>query len=147
MDNLLFRGARLIDPASGIDETADVLIKDGFVAEIGTGIAAGKAEVIQVQDTVIAPGLVDLHAHLREPGREDEETIATGSAAAARGGFTAVCAMPNTDPVCDNASVAEKVAGQGAAVGLVEVIPAGAISRGLEGRKLAGIGEIGRSCG
>jgi dihydroorotase len=94
---------------------------------------------------VLAPGLVDLHVHLREPGREDEETIASGSAAAALGGFTAVQAMPNTDPVCDNAAVAEKVWGQGRAVGLVEVVPAGAITRGLEGKVLSPAGELAHS--
>jgi dihydroorotase len=145
MDSLLFRGGRVIDPATGTDETADVLVKDGFVTEIGSGLMAGDAEAIDITGAVIAPGLVDLHTHLREPGREDEETIATGSAAAALGGYTAVCAMPNTDPVCDNAAVAEKIASQGLAVGMVEVVPAGAITKGLEGHQLAGIGEMSRS--
>lgn len=142
MDRVLFRGGRLVDPASGTDATADVLVADGRVAEVGRRLSDAKADVIGVDGAVIAPGLVDLHVHLREPGREDEETIATGSAAAVLGGFTAIVAMPNTDPVCDNAAIAEKVAARGRRVGLAEVMPAGAITRGLEGRHLAPIGEM-----
>lgn len=145
MDNVLLRGGRVIDPASGMDSTADVLIRDGMIAEVGKKIAARDAEIIDVDGAVVAPGFVDLHVHLREPGREDEETVASGSAAAARGGFTAIVAMPNTDPVCDNAAIAEKVAARGRAVGLTEVLPAGAISKGLEGRDMAAIGEMARS--
>jgi dihydroorotase len=132
----------LVDPASGFDESADVLVVEGRIAEVGKVSSVGKVEVIDVDGAVVAPGFVDMHVHLREPGREDEETIATGSAAAARGGFTAVCAMPNTDPVCDNAAVAEKVAAQGRIVGLTQVIPAGAITRGLGGKEMALIGEM-----
>ena len=145
MDKLLLRGGRLIDPASKFDGTADVLVADGLVQEVGNNLSPAGAEVISIEGGIVAPGFVDLHVHLREPGREDEETIASGSAAAARGGFTAICAMPNTDPVCDNATVAEKIAGEGKAAGLVEVLPAGAISKGLEGKQLASIGEMARS--
>lgn len=145
MDSVLLRGGRLVDPASGVDESADVLIADGRVHEVGKKLSPASAEVISVEGAVIAPGFVDMHVHLREPGREDEETIYSGSAAAARGGFTAVCSMPNTDPVCDNATVAEKIAGEGRAAGLVDVLPAGAISKGLEGKQLASIGEMARS--
>lgn len=142
MDRVLFRGGRLIDPASETDETADVLVEGALVAGVGRDLKPEGAEVLDIDGAVIAPGLVDLHVHLREPGREDEETIASGSAAAALGGFTAIQAMPNTDPVCDNAAVAEKVAGRGREVGLVEVVPAGAITKGLEGHELAAIGEM-----
>jgi dihydroorotase len=145
MDRVLFRGARVVDPASGTDAVADVLVSGGVVEDVGTGIAAAGAEVVDVAGAVLCPGLVDLHVHLREPGREDEETIASGSAAAALGGFTALQAMPNTDPVCDNAAVAEKVWGRGRAVGLVDVVPAGAITRGLEGSMLTPVGELARS--
>jgi dihydroorotase len=93
----------------------------------------------------VAPGLVDMHTHLREPGREDEETIATASAAAAAGGYTAVCAMPNTDPVADTAAVVEKVWALGREAGLVEVVASGALSRGLRGEKMADLGEMARS--
>jgi dihydroorotase len=142
MDRVLFRGGRLVDPVSGVDRTCDVAVSEGRVREVGVRLSPGGTRVIDISGAVIAPGLVDCHVHLREPGREDEETIASGSAAAALGGFTAVCAMPNTDPVCDNAAVAEKVFRQGRAVGLVEVLPAGALTRGLEGERLAAIGEM-----
>lgn len=142
MDKLLIKGGRLIDPASGFDGTADVLVVDGSVGEAGPGLSAPGADVLDADGAVVAPGFVDLHVHLREPGREDEETIASGSRAAALGGFNAVCAMPNTDPVCDNAAVAEKVLARGRVVGICEVIPAGAITRNLEGEELAPIGEM-----
>lgn len=142
MASLLIRAGRVIDPASKFDEVADVLIEDGLISAIGRNL--GGDEVVDADGAVIAPGLVDLHVHLREPGREDEETIASGSSAAARGGYTSICAMPNTDPVCDNAAVAEKVWSRGLAVGLTQVIPAGAITRGLEGVHLAPIGEMAR---
>lgn len=142
MSSLLIQGGRLIDPASGVDEFTDVQIREGHIVAIGKGLKGD--EVIDADGAVVAPGLVDLHVHLREPGREDEETIASGSAAAARGGFTAICAMPNTDPVCDNAAVAEKVWSRGLTVGLTQVIPAGAITRGLDGVHLAPIGEMAR---
>jgi dihydroorotase len=145
MDRVLFRGARVVDPAARTDAVADVLVSGGVVEDVGTGIAPSGAEVVDVAGAVLAPGLVDLHVHLREPGREDEETIASGSAAAALGGFTLVQAMPNTDPVCDNAAVAEKVWGRGRAVGLVDVLPAGAITRALEGKVLTPVGELARS--
>lgn len=145
MDRVLFRGGRLVDPAAGVDATLDVLIGDGRVLDVGERLSGASAEEVDIAGAVIAPGLVDLHVHLREPGREDEETIASGSAAAALGGFTAMCAMPNTEPVCDNATVAEKVAARGRAVGLVEVAPAGAISKEEDGKELADIGEMVRS--
>src|SRR5665809_147710 len=145
MSAWLIKGARVVDPASGRDETADVRLADGSITEIGPGLEHGKAEVIDADGAVAAPGFVDLHTHLREPGREDEETIATASAGAAVGGYTAVCAMPNTDPVCDTSSVAEKVWALGRENGLVDVRVAGAISRGLDGAVMADIGEMVRS--
>jgi dihydroorotase len=141
----LLKGARVVDPAAGRDEPGDVLVADGVVSAIGSGLDAVGATTVDCDGAVVAPGLVDLHTHLREPGREDEETIASGSAAAAAGGFTAICAMPNTSPVADTAAVVEKVWALGRHVGLVQVVPAGALSRGLEGRDLADIGEMTRS--
>jgi dihydroorotase len=141
--NLLISGGRVVDPATGTDETRDVLIRDGVVA--GPGARAEGAEEIDATGMVVAPGLVDMHAHLREPGREDEETIASASAAAAAGGYTAICAMPNTDPVADSAAVVEKVWARGREIGMVEVVPAGALSRRLEGEKMADLGEMARS--
>src|SRR5688572_5837300 len=133
MSAYLLSGGRVVDPAAGTDEVADLLVRDGAIAEVGVDLSASDAEVIDCAGTVVAPGLVDMHTHLREPGREDEETIASGSAAAAAGGFTAVCAMPNTDPVADTASIVEKVWALGREAGLVEVVPSGALSKGLEG--------------
>jgi dihydroorotase len=145
MDRVLFRGGRLVDPSVGVDETCDVLIADGRVEAVGPDLTDAGAEVIDVAGAVVAPGFVDIHVHLREPGREDEETIASGSAAAARGGYTAICAMPNTDPVCDNAAVAEKVAATGRFLGLTRVVPAGALTQGQQGQHLAAIGEMAMS--
>jgi dihydroorotase len=142
---LLISGGRVVDPASARDEVADVLIRGGAIAGIGKDLQAEAAEVLDATGCVIAPGLVDLHTHLREPGREDEETIASASAAAAAGGYTAVCAMPNTDPVQDSAAVVEKVWAIGRSVGLTEVLVAGALSKGLAGEKMADLGEMARS--
>ena len=140
---LLLQGGRVIDPSRGLDQPADVLVQDGKIAAVGAGLTApAGAEVRNVAGKIVAPGLVDVHVHLREPGNEDEETVASGARAAVAGGFTAVCAMPNTDPVCDNAAVAEKVASTGSFLGLTQVIPAGSLTQGLEGKHLAAIGEM-----
>ena len=118
---VLLKGGRLVDPASGHDATADVLVDGGLVAEAGPGLEAAGAEVVDCGGLVVCPGFVDLHVHLREPGREDAETIESGSRAAALGGYTAVCPMPNTDPVADNAGVVEMVAARGREVGKLRV--------------------------
>lgn len=130
---------------SGARERTDVLIEDGRVTGIDAGIDKDGAEVVDATGLVVAPGFVDLHTHLREPGREDEETIASASAAAAAGGFTAICAMPNTDPVADSASVVEQVWALGKEAGLVDVLPAGALSKGLDGEQMSDIGEMAMS--
>src|SRR5881628_3143329 len=137
----LFRGARLVDPASGHDAVADVLVEDGLIAAIGDGAAKG-ATVLECDGLVLAPGLVDLHAHLREPGREDKETVETGSRAAALGGYTAIAAMANTDPVADTVSVIQEVRLLAEKAGLCEVHPVGAITRDLEGETLTEMGEM-----
>jgi dihydroorotase len=141
----LLRGGRVVDPSSAFDRVADVALDDGLVRAVGPGLDAGGADVIDATGAVVAPGLVDMHTHVREPGREDEETIETASEAAAAGGYTAICAMPNTQPVADTAAVVEKVWALGRHVGLVEVACAGALSRGLEGRHMADYGEMIRS--
>jgi len=124
----------------------DVLLAGGVIDAIGRRLSGPDgAELIDGAGGVLLPGLVDLHTHLREPGREDTETIATGSAAAALGGFTAVHAMANTDPVADTAEIVEQVAALGAAAGLVDVRPVGAVSRGLAGAQLAEIANMARS--
>ncbi|WP_299058088.1 dihydroorotase [uncultured Nocardioides sp.] len=137
---LLVRGATLPDGTR-----ADLLLADGVVTEVGPGLDAGSAEVLDADGLVALPGLVDLHTHLREPGREDAETVATGSRAAAAGGFTAVLAMANTSPVTDTAEAAERVLDLGRAAGLVDVQPVGAVTHGLEGQQLAELGLMARS--
>ena len=140
---LLIRGGRVIDPSQAIDATRDVLVVDGVVAEVGEGIEAPEgAREIDAAGLVVTPGLIDVHVHLREPGGEHKETIATGARAAAAGGFTAVCAMPNTDPVVDDPAGVGFVLAQGVAAGAARVYPMGAISVGQEGKQLAAIGEM-----
>jgi dihydroorotase len=145
MSKLLLRGGRLVDPASGHDGAADVLLDGGVVAEVGAGLQAAGAKRVDCGGLLVCPGFVDLHVHLREPGREDAETIETGSRAAALGGYTAVCPMPNTDPVADNAGVVEMVAARGREVGLVDVFPVGAVTLGRRGVELAELGAMARS--
>ncbi len=139
---LLFRGARVVDPAGGRDEIADVHLKDGVVADVGRGLDAASAEIVDCDGLVLAPGLVDMHTHLREPGFEHKETVETGTRAAAVGGYTAVAPMANTEPVADDASVIAEVRAAAARAGLADVFPVGAITRGLEGEILAEIGEM-----
>jgi dihydroorotase len=139
---LLIRGARLVDPASGHDGQADVLIEDETVEEVGGGLAAPGAEILEAEGLVLAPGFVDLHTHLREPGREDAETVETGARAAALGGYTAIVAMPNTDPVADTAAVILEVRNLADKAGLVDVHPAASITRGLEGERITEIAEL-----
>ena len=142
---LAIRGGRVIDPARGIDRIADVLISNGKIEEI-TGKSDGHTpdgyEQIDASGLIVSPGFVDLHTHLREPGQEWKETIATGTQAAARGGFTTVCAMPNTEPVQDTASVVDDVMRRAEAGGVVRVLPIGAISVGQNGKRLAPMGEL-----
>ncbi|GLY65714.1 dihydroorotase [Amycolatopsis taiwanensis] len=142
-DRILIRDVRCY----GEGEEVDVLVADGVITEIGPGIrvADEDTEVVDAGGQVLLPGFVDLHTHLREPGREDAETIETGSAAAALGGYTAVFAMANTDPVADNAVVVEHVWRKGREIGLVDVYPVGAVTVGLRGEKLAELGTMARS--
>ena len=123
----------------------DVLIKNGLISEIGNNLNSEGSEVIEASGMVLMPGFVDLHTHLREPGRENSETIATGSLAAARGGYVAVSAMANTLPVADTAAIVEQVAAIGKSVGLVDVFPIGAVTRNLEGKELADLGSMAAS--
>jgi dihydroorotase len=140
---LLLRGGRVIDPSTGRDEVADVLLQDGSVVAIGRGIDdADDAVVLDVSGLVVAPGLIDVHVHLREPGYEHKETIATGARAAAAGGFTAVCAMPNTDPPVDDPASVGYVRAAGLRAGAARVYPTGAVSIGQKGERLTEIGEM-----
>ncbi len=139
---IVLRNARMVDPSAGRDEVLDVLVEGTTVAEVGAGLGAAGADEFDCDGLVLAPGLVDLHTHLREPGREDKETVESGSRAAAAGGFTAVSPMANTDPVADNAAVVHEVRALAAAAGLCDVFPVGAITRGLAGEEMAEIGEM-----
>jgi dihydroorotase len=128
------------------EDAVDLLVRDGVVTEIGAGLDRPEGvEVLDADGAVLLPGFVDLHTHLREPGGEESETVETGSRAAARGGYTAVFAMPNTDPVADTAVVVEHVWRRGEEVGLVDVHPVGAVTVGLEGVKMAELGTMARS--
>jgi dihydroorotase len=140
VSTLLVTGADLLGQGA-----QDLLVEDGVITEVGSIRSAKGADVIDADGLVALPGLVDLHTHLREPGREDAETIASGSAAAAVGGFTAILAMANTNPVTDTAEAAERILDLGRATGLVDVVPVGAVTKGLEGAELAELGLMHRS--
>jgi len=143
MRPILIRGARVVDPSAGRDERADILLEGGVVRAVGAQLAAPDgAEVLEAAGLVAAPGLVDLHVHLREPGREDVETIATGTRAAVAGGFTTVCAMPNTDPVTDNQAAVGFIVSQARRAGFAHVHPIGAVSLGQKGEQMAEFGEL-----
>ena len=139
---LLISNGRVIDPISGLDGTADLLVENGRIAEVGPGLAAKDAKVLDASGRIVTPGLIDLHVHLRDPGFEHKETIESGTAAAAAGGFTAVVAMANTSPINDTAAVTEYMLRRAAEAGKATVYPVGAISKGLEGKRLTEIGEL-----
>ncbi len=134
---ILVRGGRIVDPSQGIDTVSDLLIEDGNVAGTGEGVTRDGAQIIDAAGLVVSPGFIDLHCHLREPGFEYKETIATGTMAAARGGFTTVCAMPNTDPVMDTRATVEFVLSKAHEEGVVRVLPIGAVTKGSKGAELA----------
>ncbi|MDQ2970714.1 MAG: dihydroorotase, partial [Acidobacteriota bacterium] len=141
---ILIRGGRVVDPASDRDGVLDVLLDSaaGTVLDVDANLPVEDAEVFDATGLVVMPGFIDLHAHLREPGREYAETIATGLRAAAAGGFTAVCVMPNTDPVIDNRAIAEFVVSKSRGVAGTKLYPIGAITRGQLGKDLAEFGEM-----
>ncbi len=146
MSRVLLAGGRVVDPSRGLDAHGDVLVTDGKITHAGAPLERASlgedVEVIECRGSVIAPGFIDVHCHLREPGREDVETIATGVRAAAAGGFTAVCAMPNTDPVTDNQAAVGFIIRQAMRAGSSRVYPIGAISVGQRGESLAEFGEM-----
>lgn len=137
--NLLIRGGRVVCPATGHDAVADVLIVDGRIAGVGPNLSQGSAELLNAAGLVVAPGFIDIHVHLREPGFEHAETIETGARAAAAGGFTTVCCMPNTSPVNDSATVTSYIVEKARKAACVDVFPIGAITKGSQGEELAAI--------
>jgi dihydroorotase len=140
--NLLIRNGRVLDPVTGVDAIQDLLIAEGRIARSGKGLeASAEASVVDATGKVVCPGFVDIHTHLREPGHEYKETIASGTRAAAAGGFTAVCCMANTFPVNDNRAVTDYILARARVEGVVRVYPIGAVTRNLEGTQLAELAE------
>ncbi|HEX6032275.1 MAG TPA: dihydroorotase, partial [Tepidiformaceae bacterium] len=140
--DILLRGGRIIDPASGIDRHADLLLRDGVVASLGEALDADGARVVDARGCLVTPGFVDLHAHLREPGYEQKGTIVTETRAALLGGFTTICAMPNTIPAPDSGPVVESLLRRIATDAAVRVLPIGCVTRGREGAQLADLSEL-----
>ncbi|ACH38911.1 dihydroorotase [Citrifermentans bemidjiense Bem] len=141
--NLLIKGGRVIDPSQGIDANLDVLIADGVVLELGQGLAAPEGTpAIDASGLIVTPGLIDMHVHLRDPGLEYKEDIATGSRSAAAGGFTSVACMPNTSPVIDSKAIASYIINKAKSEALVNVFPIGCITKGGKGESLAEMGEL-----
>ncbi len=139
---LLFRGGRVVDPAVGLDEVCDVVVRDGRIVEIGPDLTIPKGVTIECAEKIIVPGLIDIHAHLREPGFEYKEDVASGTRAAAHGGFTAIAAMPNTRPVCDEGSAVRFLVERASERGVVRVLPIGAITVESKGEALAEMGDM-----
>ena len=142
MERLLIKGGRVVDPANKVDEELDLLLAEGKVAEIGKKLEADGAKVIDATGRTVVPGLIDMHVHLREPGREDEECVETGCLAAAAGGFTAVAAMPNTEPVTDNQAAIGYIIREAIRAGYSRVYPVGSITKGSQGESLAEMGSM-----
>ena len=144
--NLLIKGGRILDPSSGVDSIGDLLLQDGTIKEMNRHIdAPPEARVIDVTRMVVCPGFIDLHCHLREPGYEHKETIATGTQAAARGGFTTVCAMPNTNPAIDSPEVVETVLRKAREVGIAKMLPIGCVTEDRIGKTLADLAALARA--
>jgi dihydroorotase len=142
LSSLLIKNGRIIDPASSLDQVSDLLIEDGHVARVDRAIRVPGVETVDASGLIVAPGFIDIHVHLREPGREDEETIESGSEAAAAGGFTAICCMPNTDPINDSPTVTTYIVKEAEKRAATRVFPIGAITMGSAGERLAEIGEM-----
>src|SRR4051794_27999036 len=146
MSTLLIQHGTILDPASKTERKADLLIKDGKIASIGDNL--GKADrVIDATGCYVTPGLIDVHVHFREPGDEEEETIASGAAAAVAGGFTTVCCMPNTKPPLDNEAAIEFVRRESQRVGLANVYPIGAVTKGGGGKGMGGVWAVDQGGG
>ncbi len=145
MKPLLIQGGHIIDPSQGIDEIGSLLITEGKISWLGRGEVTPPQpdyDVLPAQGLIVCPGFIDLHCHLRQPGFEEKETIATGTRAAARGGFTTICCMPNTNPPLDNQATIEYIKSKASTEGVVRVLPIGCISKGRKGEELAEMGEL-----
>jgi dihydroorotase len=144
MTQLLLKGGRVIDPVTGRDEDLDILLLDGRIEKMGKTIVSASVQTIDLRGKIVTPGFIDMHVHLREPGFEHKETILTGCAAAAAGGFTAVCCMPNTNPPIDDVSVIRFIQNKAklALNGLVDVYPVAAVTHGRKGEHLAPLAEL-----
>ncbi len=142
MTRLIIKNGRIIDPAQNLDTVADVAIEDGLIREIGSGLSQPGAEQFDASGLVVAPGFIDIHVHLREPGFEHAETIESGSRAAAAGGFTSICCMPNTQPINDNATVTSYIRDRAQRFAVVNVYPIGAITKNSAGEELAAIASM-----
>ena len=145
MTSLLLKNGRVVDPKNRRDEIADVFIRDGKIATIGKGLKEKADKTIDASGLTVTPGLVDLHVHFREPGREDKETLETGSMAALAGGVTSVVTMPNLSPVADNQTVIEFIIKRARELDLINIYPAGSITKGEQGTMLAEINELKNS--
>jgi len=148
MKSLLIHGGHIIDPSQGIDEIGSLLITEGKISWLGRGEITPPQpgyDILHAQGLIVCPGFIDLHCHLRQPGFEEKETIATGTRAAARGGFTTICCMPNTNPPLDNQAIVDYVKSMAATEGMVRVLPIGCISKGRKGKELAEMGELASS--
>lgn len=145
MKPILIKGGRVIDPQIKFDEDADIFINKNAISKIGKNIKRKGAHVIDAKGFIVCPGLIDLHTHLRDPGRPDEETIETGSKAAVAGGFTSICCMPNTDPAIDNEGIVNYIYKEAARVNLCRVFPIGAITKMREGKQITEFGELIRA--
>lgn len=142
LPKLLVRNGLLIDPANNKEKIADLFIENGRIKRIGKNLSKQGATVLEAEGLTVCPGLIDMHVHLREPGREDEETVITGTRAAAKGGFTSVVCMANTQPPADNKSVLDYIRARAEEEGMVRVYPAGAVTKGLKGEELAEMAEL-----
>jgi dihydroorotase len=142
MRSLIIRNGRVLDPSNGIDEVTTIYIEDGVIKQVGGQCAVAGAEDIDATGLIVCPGFIDIHTHLREPGREDKETIHTGTRAAAAGGFTSVCAIPNTEPVIDSQTGLKFVLARAESDAVVNVFPYGAVTRGQAGEEIVEFGDL-----
>lgn len=140
--NLLIKGARLISPVDNLDKEQDVLIEKGLIKKIAKGIKDPKAKVIEAKGKIVSPGLIDMHTHLREPGREDKETLYTGARAAVKGGFTSIACMANTDPPLDSEQDMEFILSEAKKIGLIDILPIGAVTLKMEQKQLTEIAKL-----